>query len=72
MAQRRHRNTACEINILVALLIPDAAASPFHRDKLSRCINRQNHFIECRAGNCWLFSCHVMTIHFYVTVIVKI
>ena len=72
MAQRRHRNTACEINILVALLIPDAAASPFHRDKLSRCINRQDHFIECRAGNCWLFSCHVMTIHFYVTLIVKI
>ena len=63
MTQRRDRNTAREIHILLALLIPDAAAFPLHRDKFSRCINRQNHFIECRAGNCWLFSCHVMPIH---------
>ena len=64
MTQRRDRNTAREIHILFSLLIPDAAAFPLNRDKLSRCINRQNHFIECCAGNCWLFSCHVMPIHF--------
>ena len=64
MTQRRDRNTAREIHILFPLLIPDAAALSLHRDKLSRCINRQDHFIKCRAGNCWLFSCHVMTIHF--------
>ncbi len=64
MTQRRYRNPAREIHVLFTLLIPDAAAFSLYRDKLSRCINRQNHFIECRAGNCWLFSCHVMPIHF--------
>ncbi len=64
MPQRRHRNPPGEIHVLFPLLIPDAAAFSLYRDKLGRCINRQNDFIECRAGNCRLFSCHVMTIHF--------
>ena len=62
MAQRRHRDTAGEINILFALLIPDAAAFPLYRDEFCRCINWQNNFIECGAGDCRLFSCHVLPI----------
>ncbi|MNU93415.1 hypothetical protein D3C71_833570 [compost metagenome] len=62
--QRRHRNTAREINVLFTLLIPNPTAFPFDRDKLRRCINRQNHFIECCARNCRLFSCHVIPVRF--------
>ena len=62
MAKRRHRDTAGEIDILFPLLIPDAAAFPLHRDEFCRCINWQNNFIECGAGDCRLFSCHVLPI----------
>ena len=62
MPQRSHRNPAREINIVLALLIPDPAAFPFYRNKLRRCINRQNDFIESCPGYCLLFSCHLMTI----------
>lgn len=73
MAERRHRDTAGKINILFALLIPDAAAFPFHRDEFCWCINRQNNFIECGAGDCRLFSCHVLPIPLrYADVIMKI
>ncbi len=46
VAQRRDGDAAGEVDILFALLIPDAAALAFDRHKLRRCINRQNDVIE--------------------------
>lgn len=60
MAQRRNCNATREIDILLALLIPDSAALAFYRNELCRSINRQDHFIESRACNCCLFNCHLM------------
>ncbi len=62
MPQRGHCNSAREINIVFALLIPDPAAFAFYRNKFRRCINRQNDFIESCPGYCRLFSCHLMPI----------
>lgn len=61
MAQRSHCNPAGEIDILFALLIPYAAAFTFDRNKVRRCINRQNHLIKSCARNSRLFSCHIIT-----------
>ena len=52
MAQRRNCNATREIDILLALLIPDSAPLTFYRNKLC--------FIESRACNCCLFNCHLM------------
>ena len=62
MTERGHGNTAGEINVLFTLLIPYSAPLALHRNKFCRCINRQNDFIECSAGDCRLFSCHVVPI----------
>ena len=62
MTERGHGNPTGEINVLFTLLIPYPASLTLHRNKFCRCINRQNDLIECSAGDCRLFSCHVVPI----------
>ena len=59
-----YRNPPGKINVLISLLIPYAAALPFDRNKVSRCVNWQNNVVKRRPGNCRLFICHLMPIHF--------
>ena len=57
MAQRQYGNTTGEINIFSAVLIPHPASLTSDRNKISRCINWQHHFIISAARNRILF-CH--------------